>query len=108
MYFWESSFENVFFEWAILKESNFEKVSESQHTLYNFLSFFVKNSLTSVCNSYSEKESLKIRKVVCKTGNCIVYMMHSSICSIIWPVWLNDWVFIYKLIGCGFESLAVT
>ena len=22
----------------------------------------------------------------------------------IWPVWLNDWVFVYELRGCGFES----
>ena len=25
--------------------------------------------------------------------------------SIIWPVWLNCWVFVHKLRGCGFESL---
>ena len=29
------------------------------------------------------------------------YSQHSSI---IWPVWLNGWVFVYKLGGCGFES----
>ena len=29
------------------------------------------------------------------------YSQHSSI---IWPVWLNGWVFIYKLNDCGFES----
>ena len=23
---------------------------------------------------------------------------------IIWPVWLNGWVFVYELSGCGFES----
>ena len=28
-------------------------------------------------------------------------LQHSSI---IWPVWLNGWVFVYKLIGCGFKS----
>ena len=21
-----------------------------------------------------------------------------------WPVWLNGWVFVHKLSGCGFES----
>ena len=21
-----------------------------------------------------------------------------------WPVWLNGWVFVYELSGCGFES----
>ena len=29
------------------------------------------------------------------------YSQHSSI---IWPVWLNGWVFIFKLSGCGFKS----
>ena len=29
------------------------------------------------------------------------YSKHSSI---IWPVWLNGWVFVYKLSGYGFES----
>ena len=29
------------------------------------------------------------------------YSQHSSI---IWPVWLNGWVFLYELSGCGFES----
>ena len=29
------------------------------------------------------------------------YSQHSSI---IWPVWLKGWVFIYELSGCGFES----
>ena len=28
------------------------------------------------------------------------YSQHSSI---IWPVWLNDWVFVYELSACGFE-----
>ena len=28
------------------------------------------------------------------------YSQHSSI---IWSVWLNGWVFVYKLSGCGFE-----
>ena len=29
------------------------------------------------------------------------YSQHSSI---IWPVWLNGWVFVYELSGCVFES----
>ena len=29
------------------------------------------------------------------------YSQHSSI---IWPAWLNGWVFVYELSGCGFES----
>ena len=29
---------------------------------------------------------------------------YSQQSSIIWPVWLNGWVFVYKLSGCGFES----
>ena len=29
---------------------------------------------------------------------------YSQYSSIIWPVWLNGWVFLYELSGCGFES----
>ena len=29
------------------------------------------------------------------------YSQHSSI---LWPVWLNSWVFVYELSGCGFKS----
>ena len=29
------------------------------------------------------------------------YSQHSSI---FWPVWLNGWVFVYEISGCGFES----
>ena len=28
------------------------------------------------------------------------YSQHTSI---IWPAWLNGWVFVYKLSGCGFK-----
>ena len=28
---------------------------------------------------------------------------YSQLSSIIWPVWLNDWGFVYKLSGCWFE-----
>ena len=33
--------------------------------------------------------------------NEIKYSQHSSL---IWPVWLNGWVFVYELNGCGFKS----
>ena len=29
---------------------------------------------------------------------------YSQLSSIIWPIWLNGWVFVYELSGCGFES----
>ena len=29
---------------------------------------------------------------------------YSQLNSIIWPVWLNGWVFVYELSECGFES----
>ena len=32
------------------------------------------------------------------------YSQHTSI---IWPVWLNDWVFVYELNGCGFDWVFV-
>ena len=30
--------------------------------------------------------------------------MSSQCCLIIWSVWLNGWVLVYQLSGCGFES----
>ena len=32
---------------------------------------------------------------------------YSQYSSIIWPVWLNGWVFVYELSGCGFESSCI-
>ena len=29
---------------------------------------------------------------------------YSQLNSIIWPVWLNGWMFVSELSGCGFES----
>ena len=49
--------------------------------------------------------TLKLVRDMIKTYN----QMHrtdkySQLSSIIWPVWLNGWVFVYELSGCGFES----
>ena len=49
--------------------------------------------------------TLKLVRDMIKTYN----QMHrtdkySQLSSIIWPVWLNGLVFVYKLSGCGFES----
>ena len=35
-----------------------------------------------------------------RTHDHLVHNEHSNI----WPVWLNGWVFVYELSGCGFES----
>ena len=49
--------------------------------------------------------TLKLVRDMIKTYNQMhrtdKYSQHSSI---IWPVWLNCWVFVYELSGCGFES----
>ena len=37
----------------------------------------------------------------CQMYSADKYSQHSSI---IWPVWLYGWVFIYELSGCGFKS----
>ena len=33
------------------------------------------------------------------------YLVRKQTLKTIWPVWVNGWVFVYKLSGCGFESL---
>ena len=40
----------------------------------------------------------------CMFLSCHVGVSEWIHCSIIWPVWLNGWVFLYELSGCGFES----
>ena len=49
--------------------------------------------------------TLKLVRDMIKTYNQMhrtdKYSQHSSI---IWSVWLNGWVFVYELSGCGFES----
>ena len=37
----------------------------------------------------------------CQMHRTDEYSQHSSI---VWLVWLNGWVFVYKLSGCGFKS----
>ena len=32
---------------------------------------------------------------------------YSQQSSIIWPVWLNCWVFVYELSGCGFKARCI-
>ena len=91
---------------------------QSEFTLYSCLNvkeLFARNR----CNIWSLSYSNRIRAhnhLVCKgtlkrVRDIITaysqmhwtdeYSQHSSI---IWPIWLNGWVFVYKLSGCGFES----
>ena len=47
-----------------------------------------------------------------KVWTCLLWlyvfaMLHTRITvnpRVLWPVWLNGWVFVYELSGCGFES----
>ena len=74
-------------------------------------------SLSCVMSTYLSKELLDIQATTecgftlkrildtIRTHNQMhctdKYWQHSSI---IWSVWLNGWVLVYELIGCGFES----
>ena len=49
----------------------------------------------------SSKELLDIQAEYSVDSLWDKYSQHSSI---IWPVWLNCWVFVYELSGCGFRS----
>ena len=82
--------------------------------------------ILSYCNSSSNREDLCERNIRISDCNWIqrecgfslkhvrdmtrtYSQMHrtgkySEHSSIIWPVWLNGWVFVYELSGCGFES----
>ena len=45
-----------------------------------------------------ERDMIRTYSQMHRTDN---YSQHSSI---IWPVWLNGWVFVYQLSDCGFET----
>ena len=58
------------------------------------------NIRTIVCRSTLKRLHDMIR-TYCHMHCTDKYSQHSSI---IWPVWLNGWVFVYELSDCGFES----
>ena len=62
----------------------------------SFLTFRQLQSVNSLWNAY-----LDMIRTCSQMHRTDKYSQHSSI---IWPVWLNGWVFVYELSGCGFES----
>ena len=40
--------------------------------------------------------------ILIKTNKSFYRQITSN--KIVWPVWINGWVFVYELGGCGFES----
>ena len=49
---------------------------------------------------------VRSRREVWSLSDCSWTRTHNHLTkqSIIWPVWLNGWVFVYELSSCGFES----
>ena len=50
---------------------------------------------------FTLKHVCDIRRIYCQMYRKDKYSRHSSI---IWPVWLNGWVFVYEVSDCGFQS----
>ena len=46
----------------------------------------------------------RVRDMIRTYSNIQPTDKYSQYGSIIWPIWLNGWVFFYELSGCGFES----
>ena len=70
------------------------------HVMYTF------QSESTLCSCLNVKKIHARNRTSEDTVKCTVhptdkYSQHSPT---IWPVWLNGWVFLYELIGCGFES----
>ena len=65
-------------------------------------------TLTLVCDIRETIEcrfTLKLaRNIIITCSQMHIWDKYSQDSSIIWPVWLNGWVFIYKLSGCWLES----
>ena len=87
--------------WVVVRDCGFE--SSCSHLNFNFCAC-VKQGVPWHSGNYRLRLTLK--RVRYMTGtysqmHCTdKYSQHSSI---IWSVWLNGWVFVYELSGCGFE-----
>ena len=49
----------------------------------------------------------RVREMIRRYNKKLPIDKYSQHRSILWPVWLNGWVFIYKLSSCGFESRCI-
>ena len=55
-------------------------------------------------NSLLETGAISVRNMVITYSQMLRTDKYSQNSSIIWPFWLNSWVFVYELSWCGFES----
>ena len=81
-------------------------ISKLIHSFKYCLSSFSSRSLLLIINRNTF--ALCIRWIISPCHDCqrdsINKNKYSQHSSIIWPVWLNGWVFVYELSGCGFKS----
>ena len=66
---------------------------------------------SAVCLCYNKAHAVPISHGTCAILTNIFLVSsvadwdnHTSLAKWLRPVWLNGWVFVYKLSGCGFES----
>ena len=112
------------------------RVSEWIHNFLNVKELLARSKCEiwrlSDCNwtrTYNDWAVLRVRismvhLIVCSCRVMYAFQSESTLCSwydkimqsnspyrqvlsIIWPVWLNGWVFVYELSGCGFESSCI-
>ena len=92
-------------------------IMDSQSAIYNIhqygisisisiinIIFSIMVSVSTACSyhvTYSFRVNLQSVRTHIQMRSTDKYWQHSPI---IWSVWLNGWVFIYELSGCGFES----
>ena len=68
--------------------------------------FIVKRSIENIDVKNENQESKVLLEFVgSKTnGRILKLVFQEKARKTNWPVWLNGWVFVYKLSSCGFES----
>ena len=80
------------------------KITKFQNFLFR-INFLRIQNLLSDCNRTQIQNHLACKRTLnqISTHRTDKYSQHSSI---IWPIWLNDWVFVYKLsaVPCLFQA----
>ena len=96
---------NTFLKYALSKNEFWNLLPQK----FNFQNAFSKNTFSKLLSQkiYFQKfflEKIHLERLIRTSSQMHRADKYSQHSSIICPIWLNVWVFVYKLSSCGFES----
>ena len=99
---------SVFFETSVLKQVRILPLFHNKNAVLSLKLqirrlFWAKRSLTFRQSKKCGFTLKLVRDMIITYSQMQSTDKYSQHSSIIWPVWLNGWMFMYKLSGCGFK-----